>query len=66
MEYIAQIAAFLIAAFGIGGETWDHKKTGYLKFTSTGWVISVLAVITLFSSLVIVHKADSDIERQLA
>ena len=64
MEYLAQIAAFLVAVVAIMGDTWDRKRAGVLKFTFTGWIVSVSAIAVLCISLVIVHR--SNVEERVA
>lgn len=64
MEYLAQIAAFLVAIFGIAGDTWNRKSANVLKFTFTGWIVTVSAVAVLCVSLVIVYR--SNVEERVA
>lgn len=60
MEYLAHFAAFLVAVFGVAGDTWHAKKPGVIKFTPLGWVVGALALLILGVSTRIAYVADSE------
>ena len=61
MDFLPIIIAFASALIGVVGNTWDSDNVGIRKITLTGWMVVLLAGISLVYGGVVIQQKNKKI-----